>query len=39
MEATATATTVAPAALSECWNWRESKTDERGKCEKGPEKT
>jgi hypothetical protein len=46
MKATATvkatttaATTVAAAALSECRIWRESKTDERGKYEKGSEKT
>jgi hypothetical protein len=38
MGTTAAASTAA-AVLSECWNWRESKKDESGKCEKGPENT
>jgi hypothetical protein len=37
--AASTVTTAAAAVLSECWIWRESKTDDSGKCEKGSEKT
>jgi len=38
---TTTAVTAATAAtvLSECCNWRESKTDENSKCNEGSEKT
>ena len=39
MGTTTTAAVAATTVLSGCWNWRESKTDENGKCNQGFEKT